>query len=122
MILQHMAGHVRTLLTAEERAELHEAISNYHAGLVPIAVPLALLRFVFAREQVPLKIAQHFVQGNPKVPFPFLPPPLLTRQDLKLHSTMPVQKGAITLSEDRYKRGAKKAAQEKATGKEELDA
>jgi uncharacterized protein YbbK (DUF523 family)/uncharacterized protein YbgA (DUF1722 family) len=41
--LTHLAGHVKSAVGACDRAELREAINDYRMGLVPVAVPLALL-------------------------------------------------------------------------------
>jgi len=41
--LMHLAGHLRGGLGARDREELREAIDDYRIGLVPVAVPLALL-------------------------------------------------------------------------------
>ncbi len=41
--LMHLAGHVKDDLGASDRAELCEVIEDYRGGLVPVAVPLALL-------------------------------------------------------------------------------
>ena len=41
--LMHLAGHLKGRLGGCDRGELHEAIDDYRVGLVPVAVPLALL-------------------------------------------------------------------------------
>jgi uncharacterized protein YbbK (DUF523 family)/uncharacterized protein YbgA (DUF1722 family) len=41
--LTHLAGHVKGRLGACDRRELREAIDDYRIGLLPVAVPLALL-------------------------------------------------------------------------------
>jgi uncharacterized protein YbbK (DUF523 family)/uncharacterized protein YbgA (DUF1722 family) len=41
--LLHLAGHVKDGLGSCDRQELREAIEDYRVGLVPVAVPLALL-------------------------------------------------------------------------------
>jgi uncharacterized protein YbgA (DUF1722 family) len=41
--LTHLAGHLKGRLGGRDRAELREAIEDYRVGLVPVAVPLALL-------------------------------------------------------------------------------
>ena len=43
-VLQHVAGYFKTLASADERAEIGEAIADYRAGLVPLVVPLTLLK------------------------------------------------------------------------------
>jgi uncharacterized protein YbbK (DUF523 family)/uncharacterized protein YbgA (DUF1722 family) len=41
--LMHLAGHLKDGLGSCDRKELREAIEDYRVGLVPVAVPLALL-------------------------------------------------------------------------------
>jgi uncharacterized protein YbgA (DUF1722 family) len=43
-VLQHVAGYFKDLASADERAELAEAIADYRAGLVPLVVPVTLLK------------------------------------------------------------------------------
>jgi uncharacterized protein YbgA (DUF1722 family) len=43
-VLQHRAGFVKRQLGARERAELAEVIEDYRAGLVPLVVPISLIR------------------------------------------------------------------------------
>lgn len=41
--LMHLAGHLKDALGSADRRELRDAIEDYRTGLVPVAVPLALL-------------------------------------------------------------------------------
>ncbi|MEJ2482890.1 MAG: DUF523 and DUF1722 domain-containing protein [Gemmatimonadota bacterium] len=43
-VLRHMAGYVSDGLDSADRAELTESIDRYHAGLLPLIVPVTLLR------------------------------------------------------------------------------
>ena len=43
-VLQHVAGYLREPLDRRDRDELHGTIADYHRGLVPLIVPLTLLR------------------------------------------------------------------------------
>jgi uncharacterized protein YbgA (DUF1722 family) len=43
-VLQHLAGFVSDGLDRGDRLELTESIERYHAGLLPLIVPLTLLR------------------------------------------------------------------------------
>lgn len=43
-VLQHIAGYFKKELTREEKAELQEIIGDYHRHLVPLIVPVTLLR------------------------------------------------------------------------------
>lgn len=41
--MMHLAGHLKASLGSADRRELRDAIEDYREGLVPVAVPLALL-------------------------------------------------------------------------------
>jgi uncharacterized protein YbgA (DUF1722 family) len=43
-VLQHVAGYFKDLATPDERAEIGEAVADYRAKLVPLVVPLTLLK------------------------------------------------------------------------------
>lgn len=43
-VLQHMVGYFKDKLSTDEKKELLEVITNYHDGLVPLIVPITLLR------------------------------------------------------------------------------
>jgi uncharacterized protein YbgA (DUF1722 family) len=43
-VLQHMAGYFKDKISAEEKRELLEVIVSYHDGLVPLIVPITLLK------------------------------------------------------------------------------
>jgi uncharacterized protein YbgA (DUF1722 family) len=43
-VVQHMAGYFKQLLSADEKQELQNVIENYHQGLVPLIIPITLLR------------------------------------------------------------------------------
>lgn len=43
-VLMHIMGYFKQALSREEKAELLEIISQYHDGLIPLVVPITLLR------------------------------------------------------------------------------
>jgi uncharacterized protein YbbK (DUF523 family)/uncharacterized protein YbgA (DUF1722 family) len=57
-VLQHMQGYFKTVLAADEKAELMELIAQYRSGLVPLIVPVTLFRH-YAR-----KYAVGYLQGQ----------------------------------------------------------
>lgn len=57
-VLQHMMGYFKKQLSPEEKSELLEVIGQYHDGLVPLLVPLTLLRH-YVR-----KYDQQYLQGQ----------------------------------------------------------
>lgn len=65
-VLQHMAGYVRKQLDAESRTELGELIEEYRQGLVPLVVPLTLLRHHVRRLEVEYLADQVYLEPHPK--------------------------------------------------------
>jgi uncharacterized protein YbbK (DUF523 family)/uncharacterized protein YbgA (DUF1722 family) len=64
--LMHLAGHLKDALGPEDRQELHEAIDDYRTGLVPVAVPLALLRRHLRAVGAEWASAQRYLDPYPK--------------------------------------------------------
>jgi uncharacterized protein YbgA (DUF1722 family)/uncharacterized protein YbbK (DUF523 family) len=52
-VLQHAMGFLKEGLTAEDKAELLDLIEDYRNGLVPLIVPLTLLKHHLDRHEVP---------------------------------------------------------------------
>lgn len=48
-VLEHIRGYLKRQLSAEEKEELSELIAQYRTGVVPLVVPLTLLRHHFRR-------------------------------------------------------------------------
>ncbi len=65
-VLQHMLGYFRGVLDEESRAELAGAIEDYRQGLVPLVVPLTLLRSQVRRCHVTYLAAQIYLEPHPK--------------------------------------------------------
>ncbi|MBN1473665.1 MAG: DUF523 and DUF1722 domain-containing protein [Syntrophaceae bacterium] len=57
-VLQHMTGYFKEQLSADEKSELLEIISDYHKGFVPLIVPVTLIRH-YAR-----KYRQNYLSGQ----------------------------------------------------------
>lgn len=58
-VLQHIQGYLKTKLNSDDKQELVETIESYRLGLVPLIVPLTLLRHHF-RKQPDAFIAESF--------------------------------------------------------------
>jgi uncharacterized protein YbgA (DUF1722 family) len=43
-VLQHMVGYFKKHLQPDEKKEMGEVIEEYHRGLVPLIVPIVLVR------------------------------------------------------------------------------
>jgi len=65
-VLQHMAGFFKTRLADDERAELGEVIEDYRRGLVPLVVPLTLVRHHVRRLGVSYLRDQVYLTPHPK--------------------------------------------------------
>jgi uncharacterized protein YbgA (DUF1722 family)/uncharacterized protein YbbK (DUF523 family) len=65
-VLQHMAGFFKRQLADEERAELGEVIEDYRRGLVPLVVPLTLVRHHVRRLGVGYLRDQVYLTPHPK--------------------------------------------------------
>jgi uncharacterized protein YbbK (DUF523 family)/uncharacterized protein YbgA (DUF1722 family) len=64
--LMHLAGHLKGALGACDRRELREAIDEYRVGLVPVAVPLALLSRHLRAVGADWARSQTYLQPHPK--------------------------------------------------------
>ena len=65
-VLQHAMGHLREHLDAGERAQLAAAIADYHRGLLPLVVPITLLRFQIQKHRVAYLSGQLYFDPHPK--------------------------------------------------------
>jgi uncharacterized protein YbgA (DUF1722 family)/uncharacterized protein YbbK (DUF523 family) len=65
-VLQHIAGHLKGLLKASERDELRDVIEDYHRGLVPLVVPITLLRHYVRAYDVAYVRDQVYLNPHPK--------------------------------------------------------
>ena len=65
-VLQHMVGYLRDGLDANDRAELAGLVEDYRLGLVPLVVPLALLRHFVRRLDVAYLRDQIYLEPHPK--------------------------------------------------------
>ena len=65
-VLQHMAGYLKKQLSPAEKRELAEVIGDFRAGLVPLVVPLTLLRHYVRLHQVAYLAGQTYLEPHPK--------------------------------------------------------
>ncbi len=65
-VLQHIAGHLKGLLKAGERDELRDVIEDYHRGLVPLVVPITLLKHYVRAYDVAYVRDQVYLNPHPK--------------------------------------------------------
>ncbi|MBZ5668593.1 MAG: DUF523 and DUF1722 domain-containing protein [Acidobacteriia bacterium] len=65
-VLQHMAGYFRRQLDDGSRRELLSLIEDYRQGLVPLVVPLTLVRHYFRKFQITYLQGQVYLEPHPK--------------------------------------------------------
>jgi uncharacterized protein YbgA (DUF1722 family)/uncharacterized protein YbbK (DUF523 family) len=65
-VLQHMAGYFKDRLDASSKLELAETIDDYRRGLIPLVVPLTLLRHHVRVFDVTYLAGQTYLQPYPK--------------------------------------------------------
>jgi uncharacterized protein YbgA (DUF1722 family) len=65
-VLMHMLGHLRPRLDDASKQELLEVIEDHRAGLVPLVVPVTLLRHHARRLQAAYLLGQTYLEPHPK--------------------------------------------------------
>ncbi len=64
-VLQHMMGYFKKQLTPEEKKELLDVIGDYHRGLLPLIVPIVLLRHYVRKYDEPYLKRQYYLHPHP---------------------------------------------------------
>jgi uncharacterized protein YbgA (DUF1722 family)/uncharacterized protein YbbK (DUF523 family) len=64
-VLQHLAGYVSARLDRDDREELAELIDQYRRGLLPLIVPVTLIRHYGRKFQVPYLLDQVYLSPHP---------------------------------------------------------
>ncbi len=65
-VLLHIVGYFKKLLNADDRAELLGLIEDYRAGLVPLVVPVTLIRHWVRVHQIAYLVGQTYLEPHPK--------------------------------------------------------
>src|SRR5512146_3029154 len=65
-VLQHMAGYVKEIASDDERRELQECISDYRRGLLPLLVPITLMKHHVRRHRIEYLAGQSYLDPHPK--------------------------------------------------------
>jgi uncharacterized protein YbgA (DUF1722 family)/uncharacterized protein YbbK (DUF523 family) len=65
-VMQHMAGYFKKTLDAASRDELRQTIEDYRQGLVPLIVPVTLLRHHVRQQGVEYLADQVYLSPHPK--------------------------------------------------------
>jgi len=65
-VLTHMMGHLKKQLDGESKRELLQSIEEYRTGLVPLVVPLTLLRHYVRLHAVAYLAGQTYLEPHPR--------------------------------------------------------
>lgn len=65
-VLMHMAGHLKTCVDGASRQELAACIDEYRRGLVPLVVPITLLRHYVRLHDVGYLAGQTYLEPHPR--------------------------------------------------------
>ena len=65
-VLEHIAGFLKTRLSEKEKRDIHEAISDYHKMLIPLIVPVTLLRHFVNKYDIEYIGSQYYLNPHPK--------------------------------------------------------
>jgi uncharacterized protein YbgA (DUF1722 family)/uncharacterized protein YbbK (DUF523 family) len=65
-VLTHMAGHLKKLIDAPSRQELAACIDEYRRGLVPLVVPITLIRHHVRMHDVEYLRGQIYLEPHPR--------------------------------------------------------
>lgn len=65
-VLQHLSGHLKKHLEDGDKRELQRLISQYREGIVPLIVPLTLLKHHFRRHPDRYIAGQAYLQPHPE--------------------------------------------------------
>ena len=64
-VLMHIAGYFKKLITADEKQELLEVIENYRRCLIPLIVPITLVKHYVRKYNIAYLQEQHYLNPHP---------------------------------------------------------
>ena len=65
-VLQHALGFFKAELSADEKVEAKELLADYRRGLLPLVVPITLLRHFVRKHGAPWLAGQTYLEPHPK--------------------------------------------------------
>ncbi|MEX6501741.1 YbgA family protein [Pseudomonas zhanjiangensis] len=65
-VLQHLSGYFKRALSGDDKQELQQLIGQYRAGIVPLVVPLTLLKHHLRRHPDRYLAQQAYLQPHPE--------------------------------------------------------
>lgn len=64
-VLQHMAGYFKTRLNADDKKELQELINLYSKEIIPLIVPVILIRHYVRKYDEKYLAGQYYLEPHP---------------------------------------------------------
>ena len=65
-VLTHMLGHMKKVIDPDSKEELLRSIDDYREGLVPLIVPITLLRHHVRKHHVDYLLNQVYLDPHPR--------------------------------------------------------
>ena len=65
-VLQHISGYLKQMISAEDKQEMQHVIGQYRHGIVPLVVPITLLKHHFRQHPDPYIAQQVYLQPHPE--------------------------------------------------------
>ena len=65
-VLQHISGYLKQAISPEDKQEMQHVIGQYRHGIVPLVVPLTLLKHFFRQHPDPYIAQQVYLQPHPE--------------------------------------------------------
>ncbi|MNH25236.1 hypothetical protein D3C79_852160 [compost metagenome] len=65
-VLLHLSGYLRKVLSEDDKLEIRQLIHQYHDGIVPLVVPLTLLKHHLRGHPDPYVLQQVYLQPHPE--------------------------------------------------------
>ena len=65
-VLQHISGYLKQALSSEDKQEMQQLIGQYRHGVVPLVVPMTLLKHHFRRHPDTYITQQVYLQPHPE--------------------------------------------------------
>ncbi|MEK1905792.1 MAG: DUF1722 domain-containing protein, partial [Pseudomonas sp.] len=65
-VLQHLSGYLKQALSREEKQEMQQLIDQYRSGIIPLVVPLTLLKHHFRQHPDRYVAHQAYLQPHPE--------------------------------------------------------
>ena len=65
-VLQHISGYLKRDIDAQDKEELQRLITQYREGIVPLVVPMTLLKHLFRIHPDPYIARQTYLQPHPE--------------------------------------------------------